>query len=221
VSDDSGATWSKPRIILPREHPDHLSQSCSAFVAEDGAVFLAADGDGHRREGLLVSRDAGRSWKVTGADLRESLGGRYAIHPAVAQLGDGSMVAFLRGPDPMPRLISHDAGESWEVGKTPFGGIGVGQKAAATRLASGALLLCATDAHKPPLTGRRGAFAALSDDGGRTWPHVRTLDGVGGYLSVAQASNGTIYVFGSRMSCAAFNEAWLREGKPIDRRTDQ
>ena len=165
--------------------------------------------------------DAGRSWKVTGVDFRESLGGRYAIHPAVAQLGNGSMVAFLRGPDPMPLLISRDTGESWEAGKTPFGSIGVGQKAAAMRLAGGTLLLCATDAHKPPRTRRRGAFVALSDDGGRTWSHVRALNGVGGYLSVAQASNGTIYVFGSRMCCAAFNETWLREGRPIDQRTDQ
>jgi hypothetical protein len=37
--------------------------------------------------------------------------------------------------------------------------------------------------------------------------------GVGGYLSSAQAANGVIYVFGTRMTCVAFNEAWLREGK--------
>ena len=70
-----------------------------------------------------------------------------------------------------------------------------------------------------PVSGRRrGVFAALSDDGGRTWAHCRALDGVLGYLSVAQAPNGIICVFGSRMSCAAFNEAWLKEGKPIDQR---
>ena len=59
-------------------------------------------------------------------------------------------------------------------------------------------------------TGQRGTFAAVSLDGGRTWPHIRPVPGVRGYLSVAQAPNGVIYLFGSRMSCAAFNEAWLR-----------
>jgi formylglycine-generating enzyme len=55
----------------------------------------------------------------------------------------------------------------------------------------------------------------LSLDDGKTWLHVRQVDGVGGYLSPAQAPNGAIYLFGSKMCCAAFNEAWLKEGKPL------
>jgi hypothetical protein len=27
-----------------------------------------------------------------------------------------------------------------------------------------------------------------------------------------------IYLFGSKMGCAAFNEAWLKEGKPLPER---
>jgi hypothetical protein len=111
--------------------------------------------------------------------------------------------------------VSTDMGETWQVGKTPFGGIHVGQKAAALRLASGALLLCAPDTRQPPLTGERGTFAALSHDGGKTWPHIRPVPGVGGYLSVAQAPNGVIYLFGTRMGCVAFDEAWVKEGKPV------
>lgn len=88
----------------------------------------------------------------------------------------------------------------------------MGQKAAALPLASGALLLCAQDARKPPLTGARGVFAAPSFDGGKTWKHVRRVPSVGGNLSAAQAPNGVIYLFGSRMSCTAFNEAWLKVG---------
>jgi hypothetical protein len=41
------------------------------------------------------------------------------------------------------------------------------------------------------------------------------LPGVGGYLSADQAPNGIIYVFGSRLSCVAFNEAWLEEGGAV------
>lgn len=210
TSDDNGATWNKPQIIARREGPHNLSQACSAFATGDGTIYLAVDGSGHRTESLLMSRDEGKTWTVCDGDLRDAVGGKYAIHPAIAPAKDGSIVAFLRGPDPMPRLVSHDRGKSWSVNDTPFGGIGVGQKAAALRLQSGALLLCANDTRKPPITGQRGTFAAVSSDDGKTWTHIRHLPDVGGYLSAAQAPNGVIFVFGTRMSCAAFNEAWLR-----------
>jgi hypothetical protein len=98
-------------------------------------------------------------------------------------------------------------------------GIGVGQKAAALRLAGGALLLCSFDNKKRPIVGG-GAYAALSFDDGATWPHVRKLEGVDGYLAAAQAPNGIIYVVGSKASCVAFNEGWVREGGvvPIETR---
>jgi hypothetical protein len=125
---------------------------------------------------------------------------------------DGAILSFLRGPDPMPLLISSDKGDTWEVTASPFPGIGVGQKAAVLRLASGAILLLTVD-QKKQLGG--GAMVALSLDEGKTWPHARKVDApVGGYMSLAQAPNGTIYLIGSRMSFAACNEKWLREGQP-------
>jgi hypothetical protein len=60
-----------------------------------------------------------------------------------------------------------------------------------------------------------GSLVALSLDDGKTWPHARKVDGsVEGYMSLAQAPDGTIYLIGSRMKFAACNEAWIREGKP-------
>ncbi len=206
TSDDSGATWSKPRVILPRHDPDHLSQSCSAFVAPDGLLGLAVDGDNHRRERLMTSRDGGLTWRVGRGDVK-------GIHPAAVRLDGGSVIAFTRGIDPMPVFRTDDLGDTWQAGVTPFPRQVVGQKAAALRLASGAIFLCSHDTSKQVVEG--GVFAALSDDEARTWRHVRKLEGVGGYMSAAQAPNGVIYVFGSRMSCVAFNEAWLREGTPF------
>ncbi len=211
-SDDNGATWSHPRIILPREHPQRLSQPCTAFAARDGTLVLACDGDGHRDERLLIGKDGGASWTVGKGDMRATVG-RYAIHPAVVPLTDGSLLAFLRGPQPMPAVYSTDRGDSFALRPTPFPGISVGQKAVALRLASGGLLLCSLDSRKQVVGG--GTFAALSFDDGQTWPHVRKVEGATGYLSAAQAPNGMIYLFGTRMSCAAFNETWLREGKPL------
>jgi hypothetical protein len=218
TSDDNGATWSRPRIILTREDPRTMSQPCSAFLARNGKLVLAVDGDfSHRDERVMLSADRGKTWKVAGGDLRQAAGA-YAIHPAVVQRDDGAFLAFLRGPRPMPAFVSRDEGESWERLPTPFPGIGVGQKAAALKLASGALLLCSFDSKREMFGGKRGewpsTFAALSYDDGKTWAHVRPVRGPRGYLSLAQAPNGVIYLMGSRMTCAAFNEAWLKEGKP-------
>ena len=61
------------------------------------------------------------------------------------------------------------------------------------------------------------SLVALSLDEGRTWPHVRKVEApVGGYMSLAQHPDGTIYLIGSRLQFAACNEAWLKEGKPIE-----
>jgi formylglycine-generating enzyme len=159
----------------------------------------------------MLSRDQGRTWSVAKGDVREAVGGKYAIHPAIAPRSDGAILCFLRGPDPMPLLVSGNRGDSWEVGATPFPGISVGSKAAALRLASGGLVLLTLDRTKR-LGG--STIIALSLDDGRTWPHVRNVPMVlGGYTSLAQADDGLIYLIGSQMKCAACNEAWLREGQ--------
>jgi sulfatase modifying factor 1 len=212
TSDDSGATWSRPRIILPRDDPHALSQPCSAIRTKDGALILACDGDGHRDERTMLSRDGGQTWKVGDGDMRKSAG-RYAIHPALVERGDAALLAFLRGPHPMPVAVSTDRGDSWQVQDTPFPGISVGQKAAALKLASGALLLCSFDNKKQLVGG--GTFAALSTDDGKTWAYIRKVDGAGGYMALAQAANGVIFLVGSRMGAVAFNEAWFREGKAL------
>ncbi len=216
TSDDSGATWSKPRVILSREDPMRMSQPCSAFVATDGKLVLAVDGDfGHRDTRVMTSGDGGKTWTVGAGDIRKAAG-KYAIHPAAVQRGDGAYLAFVRGPDPMPAFASKDGGETWEPVPTPFPGISVGSKAAARKLAGGGLLLCSYDTKKQLVGG--GLFAALSLDDGKTWSHVRKVEGPGGYLSLVQGPNGVLYLLGPRGSairCVAFNEAWLKEGKPV------
>ena len=211
TSDDNGATWTRPRIILTREDPRRMSQPCSAILTKSGKLVLAVDGDfGHRDERLMISSDRGDSWQVAGGDLRKAVG-KYAIHPAIVERGDGAILAFLRGPDPLPALVSRDLGETWDAVTTPFPGINVGQKAAALRLASGAILLLTNDKTK-----RLGGspILALSLDDGQTWPHARKVEApIGGYMSLTQGDDGVIYLVGSQLKCAACNEAWLREGK--------
>jgi hypothetical protein len=183
-------------------------------VARDGSLILACDGDGHRDERLIRSTDQGKTWTVAKGDMRRSAGGRYVIHPAIAQRADGAILSYLRGPDPMPLLISKDLGDTWEVQESPFSGISVGQKAAILRLSSGALLMLTIDRTKRVIGG--GTMLALSLDDGKSWAHVRKVEApVSGYMSLAQAPNGVIYLVGSRLNFAACNEAWIREGKPL------
>jgi len=216
VSEDSGATWSKPRVILSREDPLRMSQPCSAFVAANGKLVLAVDGDfGHRDERIMTSADGGKTWTVGKGDLRKAAG-KYVIHPASVQRADGAILTFLRGPDPMPAFASKDEGETWEPVPMPFPGISVGQKAAALKLAGGGLLLCSFDNKKQLVGG--GTIAALSFDDGKTWPHVRKVEDPTGYMSLAQGPNGVIYLLGpngSTIRCVAFNEAWLKDGQPL------
>jgi formylglycine-generating enzyme required for sulfatase activity len=224
TSDDNGATWSQPRIILRREDKRRMSQPCSAFVAKDGKIVLAVDGDfGHRDERIMLSDDRGESWRVAGGDLIKAAG-KYAIHPAAVQRDDGAFLTFMRGPHPMPAFVSKDEGETWEPQVTPFPGIGTGQKAAALKLHSGALLVCSFDNRRELLHTSpnevAGTFAAVSFDDGKTWSHLRQVKGPKGYMSLAQGQNGIIYLLGSskadpRIYCVAFNEAWLKEGSAI------
>jgi hypothetical protein len=214
-SDDSGATWCKPQMMLSRDDPNRLSQPCSAFVAKDGTLVLACDGDAHRTARLMLSGDKAKTWRVAKGDMRASAGGRYVIHPAIVPLADGAILAFMRGPDPMPVLVSRDMGASWEARDSPFAGISVGNKSAALRLSSGAILFLTPDRKK--VVGG-GAMLAMSLDDGKTWPHARKVEApVGGYMSLAQAPNGVIYLIGSQLRFAACNEAWLREAKPLPR----
>jgi formylglycine-generating enzyme len=213
-SDDNGVTWSKPTIVVSRDDPKALSQPCSAFVAKTGEIVLACDGDLHRDEHIVTSSDGGKTWKIRTGDMRKAAGDKYVIHPAVAQRSDGQVINFLRGPDPMPVQLSKDLGDTWTHKDSPFPGIKSGQKAAALKLQSGALLLVSMD-NKGTVVERNATFAALSLDDGETWAHVRQLDGVRGYMSAAQAPNGVIYVVGTKQSAVAINEAWLKEGKPL------
>jgi sulfatase modifying factor 1 len=212
-SDDSGATWSQPRIILTREDPLRMSQPCSAVVTKTGKIVLAVDGDfAHRDERLMVSSDKGKTWTVGTGDMRKAVGGKYAIHPCIFEKADGGIATFLRGPHPMPMLTTYDDGVTYAAADTPFPGIRSGQKSPALKLASGAVLLCTFDT-KMQMGG--GTIAALSLDDGKTWPHVRKVEGPGGYMSLCQTPNGVIYLIGSQSTAAAFNEAWLKEGGPF------
>jgi len=233
-STDSGATWSRPRLICPQHTTGHqLSEP--VFQMPDGTIVLTVDGPNT----LWMSKDKGLTWFNPGGDIP-------GVHAGVAALEDGRIIAFSRGGDingKMPMSISTDFGKTFVSRASEFPPIGGGQRLVLLRLRQGPLFF-ASFANKGIMitdssgTKRkvRGLFAALSEDGGKTWPYKRlvTDDGPGrtiectdggaitlsshsseyrGYLAVCQGLGGVIHLISSRQHYA-FNIKWLKTPPP-------
>ena len=261
TSDDSGATWSRPRIIIPEHTPPkntHGGHQLSepVFRMNDGAIAITTDG----LPTLWISHDEGLTWKGCGGNINGN-------HPGVAQLGDGRLIGLLRDREVpgeevvttyedmgktfthktrkrrMVKAISEDGGKTWTHLTSPFPGIGGGQRLVLMRLREGDLFLASFADRGIIITDSsnakrevRGMFAALSEDGGKTWPYVRLVsdDGPGtpgmttnggyfamsarnaeyrGYMSGCQGLDGVIHLVSS-YSHYSFNLTWLKTLPP-------
>ncbi|MBV7337556.1 SUMF1/EgtB/PvdO family nonheme iron enzyme [Chloroflexi bacterium TSY] len=182
TSNDSGATWSSPRIIVPDHATGQVLPINLVFRMADGTVVLPCDDAAQNATKLYFSDDNGVSW----ADKAGRIDG---IHAGVAQLHDGRLLGLgrrLRGDiDPaMPQSISSDGGETFVRTASIFDAISGGQRPVLLRLQEGPLAFFSftpgmefTDKDgavgEQSWTGR-GLFGALSYDEGETWP-VRRL----------------------------------------------
>ncbi|MHC4913988.1 MAG: SUMF1/EgtB/PvdO family nonheme iron enzyme [Planctomycetota bacterium] len=221
-SRDSGATWSKPRLIYPRTGDEKVSRW---FLQEILTTALGPKGElmfeselYQGNWGFFVSKDKGKTWKVNGVAR-----GGGSCHASLHIAKSGKWTAYTRAGSrtAMPRWESSDEGKTWtKAAPTPFPPAGIGNKLKVLTLKSGATLLVTADRFKPTLSGGKFgcALVALSDDDGHTWPHVRSLP-FGGGLSAAQNLDGLVYVFGGRRNVVAFNEAWVRQGKSAEELT--
>ena len=243
TSRDSGATWSKARLIGP-EHEERHMPAQSVFRSKDGSIVLVSDANPGST--VIISRDNGNTW----ADA----GGRIAgIHAGVVELKDGRLPALGRGDDVggfMPKSVSTDSGKTWTYSASPFQPIRGMQRAVLMRLREGPLVFisfcgAATQPGKQDMLIRdisgkerpvSGIYAALSFDEGETWPTRRLIsdDGPGaevettdrrtftmsassaepwGYLAICQAANGVIHLISSK-NHYSFNLAWLKAPPP-------
>jgi predicted neuraminidase len=134
-------------------------------------------------------------------------------------LPDGRLLAFLRTGGPggsIWRTTSGDSGISWAPPEptalpNPNAGLDL------LRLASGALVLAFDNSRRR----RTPLCIALSDDDGRTWPHLQTLehdDGEFSYPTLIEHPRGRIHGVYTwrRQTIRHFecDEAWLRAGAP-------
>jgi hypothetical protein len=238
-SDDSGATWTGPRIVMP-EHKIGQITANTCLRLPDGTIVMPND-DQQGGGRVWLSSDETLSWQWPGGNIR-------GIHPAVAALDDGRIIAFGRGDaidGMMPMSISTDRGKTYEYTASEFPPIGGTQRSVLLKLKEGPLFFASfagggtyttiTDAsgNKREI---RGLFAAVSLDEGQTWINKRLItdDGPGravectggglftlspysgeyrGYMQSCQGSDGLIHLITSR-NHYAFNLKWLLTPAP-------
>jgi hypothetical protein len=236
TSGDSGATWSRARLIVP-EHGYRQMVGEPVFRMSDGAIAFGADASGGST--IWVSRDEGQTWHDPGGTIA-------GIHAGITELEDGRLMALGRGQNVegwLPKSLSSDGGKTWQVSASPFPPVGGGQRPVLLRLKEGPLFFASFardpfDVRPSKKDERRVAklFGAVSYDEGETWPvrrlitpfaedhPARTFDGAPfrmgpgssepkGYLSVTQTGDGVIQLV-STWNHYAFNLAWLEAGTP-------
>ncbi|HUW19307.1 MAG TPA: SUMF1/EgtB/PvdO family nonheme iron enzyme [Sedimentisphaerales bacterium] len=209
TSEDSGATWSRARIILP-DYASGRMPSEPVFRMNDGAIALAVDHSGPWGNGsdLWISRNEGFTWSNPGGHVA-------GIHAGVAQLKDGRLVGFGREGEivtngrkqemkSLPMSISEDGGNSYTWHETEFPPIGGAQRLVLLRLQKGPLFLASfanTGTNVTDAAGQqrqvRGLYGAVSEDGGKTWPYKRLItdDGPG---RQAECTGGGLFIMSGR-----------------------
>lgn len=235
TSTDSGATWSKARLISP-EHDLRNQMSEPVIRTRDGALLVACDANAVGGTSLLISRDNGKTWA-------DSVGAMRGIHGGVVELSDGRLYGLGRGnniDDRMPASTSSDQGATWTYTASPFQPISGGQRLVLLRLEEGPIMLVSFAKELEIIDGAgkkntcSGMFVALSYDETKTWPVMRlvtpggppqesgtldnrpfTLSDVSaeprGYLAGCQGYNGVIHIISS-FQHYAFNLAWITNG---------
>ncbi|MBN2315799.1 MAG: SUMF1/EgtB/PvdO family nonheme iron enzyme [Sedimentisphaerales bacterium] len=190
TSTDSGATWSRARLINTEHNIRHMPVE-SAFRTREGFILLPCDAvtGGRGGSSVHISRDQGKTWVDPGAGRPNptfaagTTGAWIAgIHAGVTQLKDGRLMAFGRGDNidgRMPMSISEDMGKSWTYSASEFPPLGGGQRLILKRLQQGPILFISfTDRKKGMIIRDQrvfGMFAALSFDEGKTWPVKRLI----------------------------------------------
>ena len=162
---------------------------CKPVRLRSGEIIFGTEYEGgHAR--FWISGDEGLSWEMTGP-----VPGERNQHPSLIERSDGTLLALLRPSGSQGIVLqsaSSDGGRTW----SPAEPTGLSSPFAAldgVRMADGRVALAwnnNTDARNP-LT------LALSEDEGKTWPHIRNLvtgEGQFHYPALIQASDGLLHL---------------------------
>ena len=191
---------------MPRAHP---------LVRSDGALVLPLANENFGIACMAITKDGGETWTFS-----NPVPGRGLEQPTLAELADGTIVAFFRNDLPGHRIRrseSKDGGMTWSpltVTDRPHPGAGI----EATMLRNGHLALIYNDTEKE----RDKLAISISTDNGTTWQWTRHIEntpkGRFDYPSIIQSRDGSIHVTYSyntkTIKHAHFDEAWVQEGDP-------
>lgn len=249
-STDNGASWSKPVFIDP-QHRFQNMPIASMLRDKKGRLIFTCDAVPGGEGGSVVwfSADGGKTWHKPAEGkaapiFKEGASGAWiaGIHAPIVECVDGSLLSFGRGDNingMQPKSVSVDGGETWTYSQSDFPSIGSFQRCTLQRLLSGNIFFASFD---PALKIKNskgeekvvsGLYAALSVDGGKSFPFRRLLtneekpgiyNGWGwqhefemssvkaepkGYLSSTITRNGLIHLISSGNEYI-FNEEWIK-----------
>jgi hypothetical protein len=213
---DKGTPTLRGTMAIRTDNPDSATPSWSRpfLLAEGGILFgkpiVRASGGwvapfflmspptkDTRETGTLISTNEGESWAwLGGTSIAPGL--RNFSEATLAQRKDGSLWMVIRTTKGLYESSSKDDGVTWSDAAPMPAFAGPATRACMRRLASGAFLLIYHDAKKNAkgTFGRERLAVWLSDDEGRSWPHMLLLDERNGvsYPDATQAPDGRIFV---------------------------
>jgi len=193
VSDDEGTTWGQPAMCITDETGYYVLNNDRAVQLTSGRLLLpvclhtVAGSPKMDWQGTVMcylSDDSGKTWRRgrTAQKGYDAAGKRItAQEPGVVELKDGRVMMFIRASGGCQYLaFSSDGGDTWSAPvasdiKSPV------SPASIKRLPStGDLLLVWNDHAAIPaeLSKKRVPLStAISKDDGKTWQHVKALEG--------------------------------------------
>ncbi len=200
---DNGKTWSDYETIFPEEgtfarQPIQILSN-GRWIYGNWICRESPDGLAGDPSAFKISDDQGKTWKHV--DMPNSRG---RVHPNVVELEDGHLVAFMRSrlADHIYMSESKDYGDSWsEPWPTvlPNNNSGI----SAIKLASGRICIAYNHSSCPEAVKNGSAWpglrcpvtVALSEDGGKTFPLIRTMELGEGYIGDENKSNNRQYEY--------------------------
>ena len=199
---DENPTWSKPKMIangVCMNDPVVLSTGEWLLPTTVWEHWTTIDPGVRDAMGIelnsncYISADKGQTWTYQGSVI-EYATARELDENMIVEVEAGKLMMYIRTPIGIQKAFSTDKGKSW----TPAADADVSNVVSRfyiSKLSSGNLLLVYND---PPNggTSRSHMTAALSTDGGETWPYKLMLDqrNTTAYPDAQQDADGNIYV---------------------------
>jgi len=225
LSRNEGETWDEPVMCITDEIGYYVLNNDRAIQLKSGRLVLpvclhwpqdAPKADWNGMVMCYLSDDGGKTWRrsKTAQKGYDAAGKRITTQePGVVELKDGRVMMFIRASGGCQYLAySSDGGDTWSAPvasdiKSPV------SPASIKRLPSTGDLLLVWNDHAdipPSLKDRRVPLStAVSKDDGKTWQHVKVLEGnpKGWYCYIAVCPVGDSVLLGY---CAMSNLAHSR-----------